>query len=247
MYMMTSSNGNISRITSHLCGEFTGDRSFDVFFDLRLNKRLSKQSGGWWIETPSHPLWRYIMSYSIDVHWRRETRSQNYWIASKLTGAWTMVPLRGLSNFRATWQIPHTTWNICVEWSHWHYNDVILCSMASQITSLTNVYSNFYSGADQRKNQSSASLAFVWGKHRWPVISPHKWPVTRKLFLIDDVIMTNLYSTSRFGMYMNISISSDQKKNMKRALELLKEKRQQHRTSLGGEMKHWCGVILQSI
>ena len=53
-HMMTSSNGNIFRVTGHLCGEFTGPRwipaqrpvtrSFDVFFDLRLNKRLSKQS-----------------------------------------------------------------------------------------------------------------------------------------------------------------------------------------------------------
>ena len=34
-------------------------RSFDVFFDLRLNKRLSKQSRGWWFETLSHPLWRH--------------------------------------------------------------------------------------------------------------------------------------------------------------------------------------------
>ena len=41
-FMMTSSNGNIFRVTGHLCGEFTG--SFDVFFDLRLNKQLSKQS-----------------------------------------------------------------------------------------------------------------------------------------------------------------------------------------------------------
>ena len=41
----------------------------------------------------------------------------------------------------------------------------------------------------QRKYQSSASLAFVWGVHRWPVNSPHKWPVTRKMFSFDDVIM----------------------------------------------------------
>ena len=53
--------------------------------------------------------------------------------------------------------------------------------MASQITSLTTVYSTVYSGADQRKHQSSASLAFVWGIHRWPVNSPHKCPVTRKM------------------------------------------------------------------
>ena len=57
------------------------------------------------------------------------------------------------------------------------------------ITSLTIVYSTVYSGADQRKHQSSASLAFVWGIHQWPVNSPHKWPVTRKMFPFDDVIM----------------------------------------------------------
>ena len=68
-YMMTSSNGNIFRVTGLLCGEFTGPgefptqrpvmRSFDVFFDLRLNKRLSKQSWGWWLETLSCLLWRH--------------------------------------------------------------------------------------------------------------------------------------------------------------------------------------------
>ena len=58
------------------------------------------------------------------------------------------------------------------------------------ITSLTIVYSTVYSGADQSRHQSSASLAFVWGIHRGPVNSPHKWPVTRKMFPFDDVIMT---------------------------------------------------------
>ena len=66
--MMTSSNGNIFRVTGPLCGEFTGPgefpaqrpvtRSFDVFFDLRPDKRLSKQPWGWWFETPSWSLWR---------------------------------------------------------------------------------------------------------------------------------------------------------------------------------------------
>ena len=49
---------------------------------------------------------------------------------------------------------------------HKHYGDVIMTTMASQIISLTVVYSIVYSGADQRKHQSSASLAFVWGIHR---------------------------------------------------------------------------------
>ena len=67
-YMMTSSNGNIFRVTGPLCGEFTGPsefptqrpvtRSFNIFFDLRLNKRLSEQPWGWWFETPSWSLWR---------------------------------------------------------------------------------------------------------------------------------------------------------------------------------------------
>ena len=70
-----------------------------------------------------------------------------------------------------------------------HYNDVIMNAMASKITGLTIVYSAVYSGADQRKHQIAESLAFVWGFHRWPLNSPHKGPVTRKMFPFDDVIM----------------------------------------------------------
>ena len=61
--------------------------------------------------------------------------------------------------------------------------------IASLITSLTIVYSIAYSDADQRKHQSSSSLAFVRGIHRGPVSSPHKLPVTWKMFPFDDVIM----------------------------------------------------------
>ena len=61
--------------------------------------------------------------------------------------------------------------------------------LASQITSLTVVYSIVYSDVNQRKHQSSASLAFVREIHRRPVNFPHKWPVTRKMFQFDDVIM----------------------------------------------------------
>ena len=70
-----------------------------------------------------------------------------------------------------------------------HFSDVIMGMMASQITSLRIVYSSVYSGADQRKHQSSASLAFVRGIHLWPVNSPHKGSVTRKIIPFDDVIM----------------------------------------------------------
>ena len=84
-------------------------------------------------------------------------------------------------------------WNLYIvvqtEICLFHYNDVIMSTMASQITSLTIVYSIVCSGTDQIIHQSSASLAFVRGIHRWQVNSPHKWPVTRKIFPFDDVIM----------------------------------------------------------
>ena len=70
-----------------------------------------------------------------------------------------------------------------------HCTDVIIDTIPSQITSFTIVYSTVYSDADIRKYQSSALLAFVRGIHRIPVNSPHKWPVTRKMFPFDDIIM----------------------------------------------------------
>ena len=75
--MMTSSNENIFRVTGHLCGEFTGPgefpalrpvtRSFEGIFDLRPNKRLSKQPWGWWFDTPSWSLWRQCNACDIMV------------------------------------------------------------------------------------------------------------------------------------------------------------------------------------
>ena len=89
---------------------------------------------------------------------------------------------------------------------HNHYGDVTMGTIASQITSLTIVYSTVQSGADQRKYQSSASLAFVRGIPRGPVNSPHKWPVTRKMFPFDDVIMIK----HRLGeIFSNVSSGVD--------------------------------------
>ena len=90
-------------------GEFPSQRlvtrSFDVFFDLCLNKRLSKQSRGWRLETPSSSSWR-------------------------------------------------------------HCNEI-----------------------KENINQSSASPAYGRGIHRWPAGSPHKVPVTRKMFPFDEIII----------------------------------------------------------
>ena len=79
-------------------------------------------------------------------------------------------------------------------------------TMASQITSLPIVYSTVYSDADQRKHESSASLAFARGIHRGPMNSPHKWPVTRKMFPFDDIIMWESLATCLRRGYVNLLI-----------------------------------------
>ena len=105
----------------------------------------------------------------------------------------------------------HSYFHICVVL---HYSDVIMSAMASQITSILIVYWNICSGADQRKHQSSASLAFVRRIHRSPVNSPHKGSVTRKMFTFDDVSMSrmkylevklishNVFESMTYGLYI---------------------------------------------
>ena len=97
---------------------------------------------------------------------------------SKKGPIWPMLPLVSLFDLNTV------GYYICT-----HYSDVIMGTMASQITSLATVYSTIYSGADQRKHQCSASLAFVRGIHRSPVNYPHKGPVTRRMIPFNDVIM----------------------------------------------------------
>ena len=79
---------------------------------------------------------------------------------------------------------------------------IIMSAMASQITSLTIVYSTFYSGAHQRKHQSSMSLDFVWGIHWWLLNYPHKGPVMQKMFPFDEVITM----TCHFSIFPLISL-----------------------------------------
>ena len=93
---------------------------------------------------------------------------------------------------------PHDSYWLWRQRQTWTvYDDVIMGAIASQIPSLTIVFYTVYSDADQRKHQSSASLA-LW---RGPVISPHKWPVTRKMFPFDDVIIL----TDRLVSVSNVS------------------------------------------
>ena len=87
-------------------------------------------------------------------------------------------------------------------WMQFHYNDIIMGAIASQITSLAIVYSTVYSDA------SSASLAFVRGIHRRPVNSPHKWPVTRQMFhLMTPSCVNDIHSYAEHKMSQTLPIT----------------------------------------
>ena len=76
-----------------------------------------------------------------------------------------------------------------------HYIDVIMRGDGIWNYRVSIVYSTVCSGVDQRKHQRSASLTFVRGIHPGPVESPHKGPVTRKMFPVDDDIMNHYWYT----------------------------------------------------
>ena len=91
--MMTSSNGTFSAlpVTDEFPAQRPVTRSFDGFFDLRLNKCLNKQSWGWWFETPSWPLWRHCnglsshryFSYEIGIPipvWQHRYMETTHWV-----------------------------------------------------------------------------------------------------------------------------------------------------------------------
>ena len=79
-------------------------------------------------------------------------------------------------------------------------------AIASQITSLTIVFSTFYSDADQRKHQSSVSVTGLCaGNSPGTGDSPHKWPVTRKMFPFDDIIMMTRHIYRRFDDFSSLT------------------------------------------
>ena len=144
---------------SPVTGEFPSQRpvtrSFDVFIDLHLNKRLSKQSLGWSFETPSCSLWR-------QCKWRFQSLkiyNTPYELCIQVTLCCVLL-LSGTG-----WFYLELEYDIDSQFVNIHFNDVIMSVMASQITSITIVYPSIHSGADQRKHQSSAWLAFVGGIH----------------------------------------------------------------------------------
>ena len=165
---MTSSNRNITVVTGPLWGEFVVHRW------IPLTK--ASDAGLWcylWY-TPEQTVEKTIETPGF------KTSSHLLWrhcnARTKYNKAQTVCIIPGM----------YCASNIL----HHNYNGVIMSAMAPQISSLTIVHSTAYSGADRRKHQISAPLAFVRGIHRWPVNSPHKWPVTRKMFPLDDVIVS---------------------------------------------------------
>ena len=93
---------------------------------------------------------------------------------------------------------PRTYFTVHRQWKYWLIEDVMMSTVASQITGVSIVCPTVCSGVDQRKHQSSASLAFVRGIHMWLGDFSHKGPVTRKMFPFDDVIMNPFILHSQY-------------------------------------------------
>ena len=111
-------------------------------------------------------------------------------VSSKLVLNQTFIPQYNDPNSAEYQTLAKTLCNEVSQRGQWDYCDVIIGAMASQITSLSIVCSTVYSGADQRKHQSSASMAFLRGIYRWPMNPPHKRPV---MFPFHDVIMMIMF------------------------------------------------------
>ena len=156
------------------------------------------------VNSPRKDQWRGDMIFSLICTWmdgwvnnrnvgdlRRHRTHYYVTVMMVFMGFHVEITRSGVQKYRVKVMTSWVKWyffaHTCAKREH--YDDVKMGVIGSQITSLTIVYSTVYSGADQSKHQSSASLAFVWGIHRGPVNSPHKWPVTRKMFPFDDVIM----------------------------------------------------------
>ena len=169
---------------SRVTGEFPSQRpvmlNFDIFFDLRLNKRLSKKSGRRWFETPSRLLWRYCNSH-IFACW--QTTRPN--CVTFLQRHRRFVKPYLINSSKNNILLPEINGNGFYAIIY----DVIISAMASQITVVSIVYPTICPGADKKMHQTSAWLTFVRGIHRWPVNSPHKGSVTRIMFPFDDVIL----------------------------------------------------------
>ena len=141
----------------------------DVIMNLQTTHFSSQKPSGW---QPEHIGWSHIL-VGLASH------NLQTFLLQKISVSFS--PLTQLTKADVN-NVRRRTWK--------HYSDVTMRVIASHITDISTVCSSVCSGAHQRKHQMSASLAFVRGIHRRSVDSPHKGPVTRKMFPFDDVIMT---------------------------------------------------------
>ena len=182
---MTSSNGNIFRVTGPLCGEFTGPgefptqrpvtRSFDVFFDLRLNKRLSKQPWGWWFETPSWSLWRQCNEYDYNSSQGHHPLNRHLEHISSWHQSITLQSTRHGSNHA---QIP--------QWVIVHYSDVVWAP--KRLKSSTDRL--FAQQVFRPTNIENIKDPHDWRFVSWPVDSPpdYRWIPPKKASDAENVI-----------------------------------------------------------
>ena len=195
IYGICSNNTSIHCIIHYYCHvETTTSKLISPW--CRVSE-LGQHCFGWWLvacSAPSH----YLNQYCLIANWTLRNKLQ--WNLNHNTklfiheNAFKYIVCE-MTTILSGWRwVNFIIWMVLChsDVTQRHYRDVIMSAMASQITSLTIVYSTVYSGADQRKHQSPASLAFVSGVHRWPVNSPHKGPVTRKMFPFDHVIMSHV-------------------------------------------------------
>ena len=137
-----------------------------------------------WLRTGVKSLPQPIMTVP-NLFWGR----QIFIVLTQWITALPLLPTSSLAHIRGYNQFniansTKDTGGMSLQWRHNERDGV-----SNHQLHVTIVYWTVYSGADQRKHQSSASLAFVRGIHLWPVYSPHKGPVTPKMFPFDDVIM----------------------------------------------------------
>ena len=170
--MMTSSNGNIFPVTGHLWihRSQVNSRTKGQWLGALMFSLICGWTSGWLNNRDAGDLKRHQAHYDV-----------------------TVMGCSGLSAFRKS--------GSSVRHRVLYYSVSRICCMCWCMQGSLQWRHNEYDGvskhqphdcllySDQRKHQSSASLAFMRGIHRWPMNFPHKRPVTRKMFPFDNVIM----------------------------------------------------------
>ena len=159
-HMMTSSNGNIFCVTGLLCGEFTGHRWIPLtkagdaelwcFLWSALNKPLSKQSWGWWFETPSRSLWRHCYD-SMKSYWRQEGVWCNIDIPAEL--------ILKLPSYQSKWKLALITMWYCCTW----------CIIKNKTKQNKTKKHYWVTEMFLMMNATSWDMSFKWASYPYPI------------------------------------------------------------------------------